>query len=591
MGCTLSKSDPERYELRAGPGRRYGSPVCIPWYAGTLRLAPWKWETRDSPVARMDLLQACAQGHVDVVRALVEAGGDAAQANPDVWTLLHCAALRGHLACVQYLLSLPGAAATLGIMNRDGLSAVAVAARAGYVEVVRALVEAGSDAIQAGLTGWTPLHLAAQSGHLACVQYLLSLPGAATELGAVSHGGSTAVALAAHSGHVHVVRALVEAGSNPAQADANGWTLLHRAALRGHLAHVQYLLSLPGAVATLGMLNRDGLSAVAVAACEGHVDVVTALVEAGSDAAQPDAWTPLHCAALRGHLACVQYLLSLPGAAAVRDVWTPRGSSAVAVAAHNGHVNVVRALVEAGSDAAQAGLTGWTPLHWAAVRGRLACVQYLLSLPGAAADMGAVTHGGSTAMALAAREGRVEVVRALVEAGSDAAQVDAYGWTPLHWAAHRGHLLCAEYLLTLLSVDVSARAGDGRTAETAALASGHDAIARVIAEEVRPCADLSAQSRLMSVVNGQGLLFALHLFPPWRSAVRDCLGWCCTVLVMGSLLFMHWAVFGRTFASPLRIVFRQARRRGRWTALRSAWMGVIVIAHTPPGVVRAMLRM
>jgi hypothetical protein len=222
-----------------------------------------------------------------------------------------------------------------------------------------------------------------------------------------------------------------------------------------------------------------------------------------------------------------------------------------------------------------------TLLHRAALGGHLACVQYLLSLPGVAADLGALTRGGATAVKLAALKGHADVVRALVEAGSDAAQVDADGWTLLHQAALGGHLACVQYLLTLLSVDVSARAGDGPTAETAALASGHDAIARVIAEEVRPCADLSAQSRWVSVVNGQGLLFALHLFPPWRSAVRDCLGWCCTVLVMGSLLFMHWAVFGRTLVSPLRMVFGQARRRGRWTALRSAWMGVIVIARTP----------
>ncbi len=532
----------------------------------------------------------------------MEAGGDVNQADAQGMTPLHWAAERGHLACVQYLLTqprLPGAASILGVLNQDGLSPVALAARVGHLDVVRALVEAGGDVAQANPVGWTPLHWAARHGHMACVQYLLSLPRVTVVPGVMSHVDVTAVALAAREGHVNVVKVLVEAGGDAAQADAYGWTPLHRAAFCGRLACVQYLLSLPGV--ELGALTHEGATAVALAAREGLVDVVRALVEAGSDAAaaaaahmaaQSDArgWTPLHHAAFGGHLACVQYLLSVPGVAAELDgiaaapgALTNEGATAVVLAAREAHVDVVRALVGAGGDAAQADAEGWTPLHWAARRGHLACVQYLLSVPGVAAELGALTHEGATAVAFAAREGFMDVVRALVEAGSDAAQPDAQGMTPLHWAAQRGHLLCAEYLLTLPSVDVSARTGDGPTAETLALVEGYHAIARVIAEEeVCACADLSAPSRLVSVVAyyiARACYPHCGVYPPWCGVQRDGWAWCRFPLVMAPSIAMTCSMIGSCLASPLRMVSRQARRRGRWTALRSAWVGVILIAH------------
>ena len=58
-------------------------------------------------------------------------------------TSLQVAAFHGHLACVQYLLSLPAAAETVNTADEGGATAVHRAAQKGHVEVLAALVQPG----------------------------------------------------------------------------------------------------------------------------------------------------------------------------------------------------------------------------------------------------------------------------------------------------------------------------------------------------------------------------------------------------------------------------------------------------------------
>ena len=91
------------------------------------------------------------------------------------------------------------------------------------------------------------------------------------------------------------------------------------------------------------------------------------------------------------------------------------------------------------------GASGYTPLHYAAREGHLACVELLLR---SGADVNrATTAGGATPLHRAAFTGRVEVVHALLAAGARPAQQDADLETPLHKASAGGAVECVEVLL------------------------------------------------------------------------------------------------------------------------------------------------
>src|SRR5690606_29208560 len=92
--------------------------------------------------------------------------------------------------------------------------------------------------------------------------------------------------------------------------------------------------------------------------------------------------------------------------------------SPVADAAMRGEVEVVRTLVKQGADVNAAQGDGMTALHWAAANGDVELARMLVY---AGAHLEAVTrHGAHTPLHVAARSGRGAVVRALLEAGSDA---------------------------------------------------------------------------------------------------------------------------------------------------------------------------
>ena len=76
------------------------------------------------------------------------------------------------------------------------------------------------------------------------------------------------------------------------------------------------------------------------------------------------------------------------------------GATPVLIAAQNGHLTVVQALLEAGASVNQANSNGFTPLS------------------------------------VAAQEGHLKVVQALLEAGADTRLADIYGWTALDLSVH-----------------------------------------------------------------------------------------------------------------------------------------------------------
>jgi uncharacterized protein len=114
-------------------------------------------------------------------------------------------------------------------------------------------------------------------------------------------------------------------------------------------------------------------------------------------------------------------------------------------AASSGDVAEIERQIAAGADPnAFEGTTKWTPLHWAATRGRVAAIAALLK---AGARVDGVNSYGDTPLMWAAGKGHTSAVNALVAAGADVHRASEYGNTALHWASMCGQLDAARVLL------------------------------------------------------------------------------------------------------------------------------------------------
>ena len=88
---------------------------------------------------------------------------------------------------------------------------------------------------------------------------------------------------------------------------------------------------------------------------------------------------------------------------------------------------------------------GLTPFLWACAEGDVRSAEALL---GAGCDAAAVTAGGSTALMLAAINGRAALLPWLLERGAALEARDQSGCTVFLGACSHGHRGCAEFLLS-----------------------------------------------------------------------------------------------------------------------------------------------
>ena len=186
-------------------------------------------------------------------------------------------------------------------------------------------------------------------------------------------------------------------------------------------------------------------------------------------------WEPLWTASLNGRVEVVVWLVGevgvYSGAVSPSD-----GASAVCVAAQNGHLEVVRALVGAGADLDLAKEDGVTPLFVAAQEGHLEVVRSLL---GAGANVVQARAGGAAPLFVASQFGRLEVVRALVEAGAIVDQAADGGATPLYTSSQFGHLDVMRALVQAGAI-VDPVADEGCTPLFMAAMDGHLEVVRAL---------------------------------------------------------------------------------------------------------------
>ena len=286
---------------------------------------------------------------------------------------------------------------------------------------------------------------------------------------------------AARRGDAKKLAALLRGAVDANAADADGRTALHFAAEAGNVEAAALLLERGGDVAAAmadalaggpedwatEMWDRrrnDGWQPLHFAAAEGHAALVALLLAHTADAGAADAFgsTPLFYAARYGHIDAVRAFLDagvLAGAPCTSD-----GEAALHAAGSSG---VAALLLERGADAHAADGEGRTPLHrLVECGGDAATLEVLLA---AGADVNAADEHGKTPLHIAASSHKnpesAAAVRVLLAAGAhlEAVSSGLFSCRPLHGAASMANLGALRELLRH-GADVHARDGNGETA-------------------------------------------------------------------------------------------------------------------------------
>ena len=150
------------------------------------------------------------------------------------------------------------------------------------------------------------------------------------------------------------------------------------------------------------------------------------------------------------------------------------------LAAERGDVDELRKLLAGGSTPLEAkAKCGWTALHFAAREGHVDAVKVLIE---AGCNLEAVDRVRSTPLHRAAALGHPRVLAALLDAGAPLEARDSSGQTALHVAAACGRLKAVDFLLDRGSSQ-NTRDGplfDGMTAEEVARAAYEEEVAQLL---------------------------------------------------------------------------------------------------------------
>jgi ankyrin repeat protein len=329
----------------------------------------------------------------------------------------------------------------LNAPSRDGYSVLQLAAREGYTAVVEFVLSKNADP-NIRVRNITPLEFAAQRGHLRIVQMLL-------DKGARPNDGN-ALLHAAANGYKSIVELLAARGADVNRATGENETPLHAASWNERAGVVEVLLKNGARPDVLtnpnpqphntqwGELARAGATPLHFAVDRGNQKICELLLDAKGSASVTNyvGTTPLHLAAVRGNTNLMALLLERgadPNVMTVDNDWSPLMAAIGALS-----TNAVKLLLEKRADPNLAGLRNHSekphsPLHIASSFSPAPGIVKLLLE--AKANMEVTNGAGFTPLQSAVRYQKDEVALVLLNAGANPNRTFQDGTTLLHLGA------------------------------------------------------------------------------------------------------------------------------------------------------------
>ena len=448
------------------------------------------------------LMHAIYEGDMDMTVYLLERVDDLSRTDGRGFTPLMAAASENQADIARLLLD---RGADVNQVHRNW-TALIEAADEGSLEVARLLIEAGADLEVGGVNGRSAAVMAASEGHLDVLQLL---QGEGADIGTIP-GRLAPLHMAANEGKTSVVRYLLDQGVPVDLPDASGRTALNYAASEGHRDVVELLID-AGSHAELS--TRDARQE------EEQVERERGIEEMAAREIERLVHTPELLTGPAGEGDLVTLRAMLEGLDMNVDIVDGNGYTALAVAAREGHADIVEYLLDKGADVQGSG-TVCSPLFLAARESAEDVIGVLASRGGELEDGcsyrdistdGVNTlsdYGGSTPLFAAIEEESLPSVESLLVLGADpnaeigkasyllparmewqhvnrleAAELDTryelryrtQRWTPLLEAVETGDRRMVRLLLEN-GADPAHRTEDGMTALDLAERLGYDEI-------------------------------------------------------------------------------------------------------------------
>lgn len=276
-----------------------------------------------------------------------------------------------------------------------------------------------------------------------CFRYLATPLLVATLAGQVC--ANEALIAAAKDGDAVTLNTLLQQGLDVRAPQSDGSTALHWATLGGH---VDAIRSLVQAGADVNAADRYGTTPLSLAALNGDTAATEVLLNAGADPNAVDAAheSALMTASRTGNDAVVSLLLD--HGAMVGYAEPVYELTALALAALEGHTDVVSLLAKAGARVNARTRVGPTPPFVLPCKGGCGSEGVGMNR-GGLPDRGerAEVEGGLTPLLYAARGGKLDVARVLIAAGADIKQPEGNEMSPLLMSIVNGYVDVAMLLL------------------------------------------------------------------------------------------------------------------------------------------------
>lgn len=219
-------------------------------------------DSRGCPTQRTALMHAAANGHLDVVDILIQAGATINAIDkgfpidcPGGNTALILAIQNGHVAIAHRLIDAGASLKTKG----GGTSVINSASFLGDAGLLDRLLKSGVDPMQRDGSRFIPLACAAQNGKADAIRLLIAR---GADPNSMSPIGEPVLNTAVATGHLEACKALIDNGANPNLTGNNGTTPLMRSCLHARMEIVEYLLSLKVDVNRVDELGRTAVDII-----------------------------------------------------------------------------------------------------------------------------------------------------------------------------------------------------------------------------------------------------------------------------------------------------------------------------------------